>query len=101
MRNEKIYDIYNVENGDSLYGISKKFNINPDLLSLINGLNTNDYIYSNQKIYVPKKGYSYYYTVMGDRINVVLDRFDIDYKSFLELNDNVYLEEGQIFAFKR
>ena len=101
MEKEKIYDVYNIETGDTLYEISKKYNINPELLSLINGLNINDYIYSNQKIYIPKKEYSYYYTVEGDSINDILKLFKTDFKSFSEINNYLFLEEGQVFAFKR
>ena len=43
--NNELYDTYNIQKGDTLYAISKKYNINPELLALINGLNMNDYIY--------------------------------------------------------
>ena len=43
MSNE-LYDRYVIKKGDTLFGISKQYNINPELLSLVNGLNMNDYI---------------------------------------------------------
>ena len=96
-----IYEVYNIENGDTLYDISRKFNINPELLALINGLNLNDYIYTNQKILIPKKEFSYYLSKENDNLNDILTVFKTDYNSFLEYNNKILLEEGQIFAYKR
>ena len=47
---KEYYNYYVVEKGDSLYAIGKKYNINPELLANINGLNMDDYIYPNQEI---------------------------------------------------
>ena len=44
----KYFDTYTINKGDTLYAISKKYNINPNLLASINGLNLDDYIYQNQ-----------------------------------------------------
>ena len=96
-----IYDDYNIENGDTLYNIGKKFNINPDLLALINGLNIDDYIYKGQKIIVPKSEFSYYLTKSGDDLKEILKLFNSDYSNFSIYNDKIVLEEGQIFAYKR
>ena len=63
--NNDLYDTYIIKKGDTLFGISKQYNINPELLSLVNGLNMNDYIYENQEILIPKSGYSYYFTKSG------------------------------------
>lgn len=101
MSNSKLYDVYNIENGDTLYDISKRFNINPELLALINGLNLNDYIYTNQQILIPKKKLSYYLTKEEDNLTDILGIFNVDYNDFLEYNENILLEEGQIFAYKR
>ena len=96
-----IYDNYIIENGDTLYNIGKKYNINPELLALINGLNIDDYIYKNQKILVPKGNYSYYLSKSGDNLKDVLALFNTSYKDFIDYNDKILLEEGQIFAYKR
>ena len=95
------YEIYNIESGDTLYSISKRFNVNPELLALINGLNINDYIYDKQQILVPRKEYSYYLTKTGDDLMTVLDLFNTDYNSFLTYNKSILLDDGQIFAYKR
>ena len=99
--NNELYDTYIIKKGDTLFGISKQYNINPELLSLVNGLNMNDYIYENQEILVPKSGYSYYFTKSGDNLNDILTLFKADYNSFSKVNNNILLEEGQLFAYKR
>ena len=99
--NNDIYEIYTIKKGDTIYGISKQYNINPELLSLINGLNMNDYIYDGQKIMIPKSGYSYYLTKSGDNLNNVLNLFNVGYNDFSIMNKDILLEEGQLFAYKR
>ena len=101
MENNVFYDKYIIKKGDTLYGISKQYNINPELLSLLNGLNMNDYIYENQEILIPKSGYSYYLTKEGDTLNNMLDLFKVSYDDFYKVNRDIMLEEGQLFAYKR
>ena len=54
------YTYYTVNKGDTLYSISKKFNVNPKLVSELNGLKVEEYIYPNQTLIIPKKGIQYY-----------------------------------------
>ena len=95
--NKDIYESYTIKKGDTIYGISKQYNINPELLSLVNGLNMNDY----QIIIIPKSGYSYYLTKSGDQLNEILKLFNSSYNDFSKFNNNIMLEEGQLFAYKR
>ena len=99
--NNEVYESYTVKKGDTIYGISKQYNINPELLSLVNGLNMSDYIYDGQKIMIPKSGYSYYLTKSGDNLNDVLNLFNVGYNDFSIMNKDILLEEGQLFAYKR
>ena len=99
--NNELYDTYIIKKGDTLYGIGNKYNINPELLSLVNGLKMEDYIYENQEIMIPKSGYSYYLTKSGDNLNDILDLFNVDYREFNKVNNRILLEEGQLFAYKR
>ena len=93
-------ETYEIKNGDTLYDISKKNNINPELLALINGLNTTDYIYENQTIFIPKKDFSYYLTKKGDTLKDVLSLFNTDYVSISKYND-IIIEDGQLIGNKR
>ncbi len=101
MNNNELYETYIIKKGDTLYQISKKYNVNPELLSLINGLDMNDYIYENQAILIPKSGYSYYLTRSGDNLNEILDLFNVNYNDFNKVNNKILLEEGQLLAYKR
>ncbi len=95
------FNYYVVEKGDSLYGIARKYNINPELLASLNGLNMDDYIYPNQQILIPKNGYSYYITAEGDTIDEVIKVFNTDMNKFLKENPTIYLMEGQLLVNKK
>ena len=95
------FNYYVVEKGDSLYAIARKYNINPELLASLNGLNMDDYIYPNQQILIPKNGYSYYITADGDTIDEVIKVFNTDMNKFLKENPTIYLMEGQLLVNKK
>ena len=98
---DNYFNVYTIEKGDSLYEISRKYNINPTLLASINGLNMNDYIYPNQELLIPKSGYSYYITDEGDTIDTVSEIFNINKCELLKQNNTIYLMPGQILIMKR
>jgi len=95
------FNYYVVEKGDSLYAIARKYNINPELLANINGLNEDDYIYPNQQILIPKSGYSYYITAEGDTIDEVVKAFNSNREKFLNENSTIYLMAGQLLVNKK
>ncbi len=97
---EQYFNYYVIEQGDSLYGIARKYNINPELLASMNGLDPNDYIYPNQEILIPKSGYSYYITKDGDTIDTVADIFKTNQTELLNNNPIIYLLAGQIMVKK-
>lgn len=98
---EKYFDTYTINTGDSLYGISKKYNINPELLAALNGLNLNDYIYPNQVILLPVANYSYYITKDGDTLDLVAEMFKKNKESVVRENEIIYLMPGQILVSER
>lgn len=100
INNEKYFEYYTIKKGDSLYGIAREYNINPDLLALLNGLNSEDYIYPNQEILIPKSNYSYYVTKEGDTFDIVTSKFNVSQKEFLDNNDVIYLLPGQLLVKK-
>lgn len=95
------FNYYVVEQGDSLYGIARKYNINPELLANINGLDDDDYIYPNQQILIPKNGYSYYITAEGDTVEEVIRAFNSNRDKFLNENKTIYLMAGQLLVNKK
>ncbi len=95
------FNYYVVEKGDSLYKIAKKYNINPELLASMNGLNMDDYIYPNQQLLIPKNGYSYYITAEGDTIDEVIKVFGVDLNKFLNENKTIYLMKDQLLVNKK
>lgn len=95
------FNTYKIDKGDTLYGISKKYNVNPNLLASLNGINQDDYIYPNQEILIPKSGYSYYITAEGDTLSMVKDLFKTDYKDLLDQNKTIYLLPEQLLVFKK
>lgn len=98
---EKYFDVYNIKSGDTLYKIAQKYNINPELLANINGLNMADYIYPNQEIIIPKAGYSYYITNEGDTLDLVATKFNTNINKLLNENETIYLLGGQLIVSRR
>ena len=75
---ENYFEVYKIESGDTLYQIARRYNINPELLASLNGLDMEDYIYPNQELLIPKGGFSYYITKDGDTLQMVSNIFGID-----------------------
>ncbi len=98
---EKYFNIYAIESGDSLYKIAKKYNINPRLLAALNGLEMEDYIYPDQELLIPKNNYSYYITADGDTLDTVSNVFKISKLDLLNQNETIYLLKDQVLVAKR
>lgn len=97
---ENYFTYYTVNQGDTLYQIARKYNINPSLLALLNGLNMEDYIYPNQRLIIPKSGYSFYITKDGDTLEIVRDKFNKNMNDILKYNETIYLLPGQLMINK-
>lgn len=96
----EFFEVYNIQKGDSLYEIARRYNTDYNLLALLNGLNVNDYIYSNTTILVPKRNVKYYITKENDTINSVNKLLGSDINKLLKENNNIYLKEGQLIVYK-
>lgn len=94
------FTTYTVNSGDNLYAIARRYNINPTLLAALNGLNMDDYIYPNQKIMIPKSGYSFYITKDGDTLSIVADKFKRNADEIIKMNQTIYLLPGQLMINK-
>ena len=97
---DKYFEYYTIKKGDTIYGIAREYNINPELLSLLNGLNNNDYIYPDQEIIIPKSNYSYYVTAEGDTLDTIANKFNSSYEDILQNNETIYLLPGQLIVKK-
>ena len=95
------FNTYVIEKGDTLYAIARKYNINPKLLSAINGISEEDYIYPKQEIMVPKEGYTYYITAEGDTLKMVKEAFNTSYETLLNENKSIYLLPEQLIVLKK
>lgn len=94
------YTYYTVNKGDTLYSISKKFNVNPKLVSELNGLKVEEYIYPNQTLIIPKKGIQYYITKEDDTLKMVSNIFGTKESEIVEQNKTIYLLPGQMIFYK-
>ena len=101
MDNNPFYDKYTINKGDTLYQISKKYNVNTKLLAELNGLDLDDYIYAGQTILVPKKNVSFYITKEGDTLNNLPKIFNTDLNDIVIQNKTIYLSSGQMIYLKR
>lgn len=99
--NNLYFNYYIIEKGDTLYGIARKYNINPSLLAAMNGLKNEDYIYPGQELLIPKSGYSYYLTAEGDTLQMVADMFKKSVATVLKENETVYLLPEQLIVSKK
>jgi len=96
----KMFQSYIVKDGDSIYSISRDYNIDPDTLLLINGLKKFEYIYPNQELMIPKNDINIYVTKRGDTIDTILESFNIDANTLDQENDKIFLMEDQLIIHK-
>ena len=94
------YTYYTVSKGDTLYAISKRFNVNPSLVSMLNGLKEEEYIYPNQTLIIPKKGIEYYITKDDDTLALVAKIFNVSESDLIKNNKSIYLLPSQMLFYK-
>lgn len=101
MFNDEFYDAYEVKTGDTLYKISKEFNVNTKLLSELNGKELDDYIYPDEIILIPKKDVSYYITKEGDTLKTISDIFGTKEENIVKQNKTIYLLQEQMIYYRK
>lgn len=97
----KLFEKYMVKTGDSIYSISKMYEVDPNTLLLLNGLNKNDYIYPNQEIIIPKEDVVLYITKQGDTIDVIMENLQVDFNTLNNENEKIYVQEDQLIVHKK
>ena len=95
------FQIYIVKQGDTMYSIARTFDVNPDTLLILNGLNKNDYIYPNQEIIVPMENVDVYVTKSGDTLSYIIDNLGIDANTLNKENDKIFIVEDQLIVHKK
>ena len=89
-----------INKGDNLYNIARRYNTDYNLLAMLNGISTNDYIYPDTTILVPKKDVKYYFTKDNDTLSSVNKLLGSNINNLLRQNKNIYLREGQLIVYK-
>lgn len=91
---------YKVEKGDSIYSISSKYGVDPDLVLRLNGLNKDDYIYPEQEILIPNNDYKFYVTKKDDTLSTVSEKLKENIIDILNNNETLFLSEDQLIIYK-
>lgn len=94
------FDYYTIKKGDTLYKIADKYNVDYNLLALINGLDSNDYIYPNQVISVPKNGVKYYIVNKDETLLDIANKLNTNISNIINQNNKLYLTEDQLIVYK-
>ena len=102
------YEMYIVSEGDSLWSISKKYNLEVRDLAKMNSLNENEILQLGQQLSIgnknihrnmeSKKRTILYSVKQGDNLYKISELFDVTIKSIVEINnfDEATLMPGQI-----
>lgn len=97
----KMFTKYIVQKGDNIYAIARKYNVSPNQLLILNGLNATDIIYPNQEILVPNSNINMYVTAEGDTLNKVLKELNTDANNMQMQNSTIYLLPDQLIVVRR
>ena len=91
------YEMYIISEGDTLWSIAKKYNLDVRDLASMNSLNTNDYLQLGQQISIgnkniyrnmeSKKRTILYSVKQGDNLYKISQLFDVTIKSIQEINN--------------
>lgn len=97
---ESIYDRYTVKAGDNIYRIANSYNITPDLLLQINGMEKGETLRIGQVLLVPKKGFSFVITKEGDTIRGIANKLNTTVEQLLYSNLAIYLLPDQLIVYQ-
>ena len=96
-----IFNYYVVKPGDTLYQIANANGVTVDLLTAVNGLNKDEYIYEGQTILIPKQDIELYITKTGDTIETISEFFSAPSAEVIYSNNNIYLLPGQLIIYRK
>ena len=91
---------YTIKKGDTIYSIASNYNVDPNILLEVNGLEKDDFIYPDNEIIIPNNNYNFYITKESDTLDSIIRDLNIDYNNLLNNNDDIYLKEEQLIIYK-
>lgn len=94
------FEYYTVQKGDSLYQIGLKYNLTPQEIASLNGLELNEYIFPGQRLMIPRKGVRMYITKDGDTLNNVAASLGLTLEEIINTNRNIYLLPEQLIVYR-
>ena len=102
MDNENLYFTrYTITDGDTIYSIARRYNVDPKYLLRLNGLNENDIIYSGDYIFVPREGVRFYITGMDNTLGDVVKSLGASPDELANQNNMIYLTNDQLFVYRK
>lgn len=99
-RNGSYFDKYLVEQGDDLSRVAGKFKTTPEILSVVNGINSHEQIHPNQIIMIPKKDVKIYLTEEGETLSNIARNAGINEAEILKHNKNLAVLPNQMLFLK-
>ena len=100
-KGESLFNKHIVMKDDNIYKIARNYNINPNELIKLNGLNPNDIIYPGDEILIPKDNTGFYITESGDTINKISSALNIPISELSKQNSTIYLMPDQLIVYKK
>ena len=98
---EEFFTTYVVKPGDTVYSISKMYNVDTNTLLLLNGLKSNEYIYPNQEMLIPNEDINVYITKNGDTLQTLTNFFNTDLNTLDKENNKIFVLEDQLIIHKK
>lgn len=100
-RANTMFETYTVKKGDTIFSISKQYNVDSGLLHQINGLDEDEFIYPDQQLLIPQKGVNAYITENGDTLAGVALKMGVTPDDLLKQNQTIYLLPQQLILSKK
>lgn len=99
-----MYDIYTIQEGDTIESIANRYNITSYILEQLNGFNLSDKFNAGSNIIVPKitSAYFDYYTIRkGDTLYKIAEKYGVDFRILALINgleEEDYIYPNQVIA---
>ena len=95
------FEYYTIRRGDTLYNISRKYDLTSEQLAMLNGLDASDYLYPGQILLVPKSGIKVTITKDGDTLASLSRQLNSNLEQILLQNPDIYLLPEQLIVYRK